>query len=588
MTVAHIVPLRRLPRRTRWFDYAIPADMTLVPGMAVRVPFMRSATTGIVWQIDNRQSVPDLKTVTAPVSPIPVLHPWQHPVLDAIAADHGISLSDLCQSIVPSFPRTTRWPNAPIPPSAMSVDPPREDVWWYTSRPKAFDQACAWLTQASDGPRLLIVPTLHDLEQYRKKLGSQSIGYIHGALPAAQQRQLYLRILSGEVTRVVGTGRALLLPYRRRPEILIDQEDHEFHVQRSRAPYFDNRLMARRIGAAVTYATPAPSLNLWHRLHPSPPTPDASKRLLGDVGRDRSPFVSISGTTFQALEGATPDHPALIIAPHRNYAGGLHCRDCGHFIACPSCQRPATVISPNTGGRCAFCQHDIALPDTCPHCRRAQTSWTRPGAPLIAEHCRRLFPKFNISDDPDRTEQAQIIIVTQASAVRLPAAVQPQMIVWPMVDRLRTWPDFSADEQAWQALWQMAARYPEAAIHAETYAPEDDFWQRWRHGDHANWYRAEMAARERWRMPPTVDHWIIGYRGPDGHDTFQAMITGLKKTYPGVTVQTLPDRQSTAGTSRQFRAAIASRNATPVRDILPWESLFPPPWTINMQADRWR
>lgn len=68
----------------------------------------------------------------------------------------------------------------------------------------------------------------------------------------------------------------------------------------------------------------------------------------------------------------------LLLVPRRGYATLTACRDCGHILACPTCQSPLvlhdrkrSVTGTSAAGRryiCHTCRHDVQAGDKCSNC----------------------------------------------------------------------------------------------------------------------------------------------------------------------------------------------------------------------------
>lgn len=67
--IAHIAPLRRMPRRFDYFDYAVPEGMVVSRGDLVLIPFRSATLRGVVLSLSDEVPVKPIKPITSVVHP---------------------------------------------------------------------------------------------------------------------------------------------------------------------------------------------------------------------------------------------------------------------------------------------------------------------------------------------------------------------------------------------------------------------------------------------------------------------------------------------------------------------------------------
>lgn len=117
---------------------------------------------------------------------------------------------------------------------------------------------------------LVLIPELWMLERILQSVPGtlkQHMAIVHGACPRADLRDSWSRLYSGKPTIVIGTHKALYLPFRALDQIVIEEEHLATHKSWVQYPRLDNRrgasILAGITGASVTYGDSVPSLAVW-------------------------------------------------------------------------------------------------------------------------------------------------------------------------------------------------------------------------------------------------------------------------------------------------------------------------------------
>ncbi|MBI5466789.1 MAG: hypothetical protein HY975_01060 [Candidatus Kerfeldbacteria bacterium] len=584
MTVARVIPLRRLPSDVPWFDYLVPDGQTVQRGQFVDVSFRRRPLRGVVWSMADQSVFPHLETIQH-------IHEhwltdWQLAAIEALIAEGGSPASIVASTVPP----TGRRPRRTIPsrstksgrPASHSV--PTERTWWYRERAQIVRTILDWASALSTSG-IILTPTLEDadtLVEYLNRAGVPARA-VHGQTTSPTYRETYALIQTTPLV-VVGTWKALLLPFHEPPAILIDQEEHPAHKQSLQYPRYDTRRIVSHLNIQPIATTPAPSISWFYAHHPTPPI-DERPRELGALGVPGSSHWLSSRVQDLVTTAHQKNQQLVAIVPRRGFARLIACRDCGWVLACEQCYKLLTLRRDATHHvTCSWCSHHQSIPSQCPSCQG--TRWSYHG--LGPEHFVDILSTFN----PNITAVPAInpavdatVYVDTYQAVRSVADL-PRLagILVISGDSLLNIPDPVAAERAWQYLNRLQATAPAIPLVVQTFQPDSDFWQRWvSHGD-AAWYEHEIQDRRRLQLPPFVETWLVRYAGPNFEQTIVSKLHELT-THHGAscTVKRLPDAVSPQRTVG--RLLITSTQ--PLRDQFDVPNEFPPPWQVDMSPSSW-
>ena len=117
--------------------------------------------------------------------------------------------------------------------------------------------------QKTAGQTLILVPEVAMLDAY----ADMGVVY-HAGLKQSEKKNIRARVVSGEVRVVVGTQKALFLPFQQLSLVVIDEEQYESYKLWSQYPRLHTVRgaleLARVWGAHVIYGSSYPSLRLRH------------------------------------------------------------------------------------------------------------------------------------------------------------------------------------------------------------------------------------------------------------------------------------------------------------------------------------
>lgn len=584
MTIAHVVPLRRLPSDVPWFDYLVPNGHVVERGQFVTVPFRHQQLRGVVWSFAAETSIANLATIAHVESER--LTDWQLRVIDALVAAGGSAGSIITSAIPkilrrprgtsPSQARRTASPSRPLPP------PP---TWWYRDRAEAAGWIQDWAVEQTASSSIILTPTVEEADRFVTQLTAAGLpAYaVHALTTAAAYRHTY-QLASQQPLVIIGTWKALLLPFKSPPRILIDQEEHSAHKQTLQYPRYDVRRIVQQLDLQPVVTTPASSINWFHTHHPVPP-PDDRPRQLGSLGTPGS-HQWLSSPAQDLLTAAHDQHCQLVcIVPRRGFASLITCNDCGHVLECRQCHRQLTLRrSANHTAQCSWCQHRQPLPSECPACHGTRWAFRGLGPEQFVEVLTKFAPDLIAVPAVNRAVDATVYVDTYHAVRYLTDVPKLAGIIVVSGDSLLNIPDPTASERAWQYLNRLQAAAPRVPLIVQTFQPETDYWQRWLDHNDAAWYQHEVQERQRLQLPPFTEVWLVRYNGPDREQTVASKLHELLLHHRATcTIQRLPDTV----TPQRTTAKLLISSSRSLRELIDVPNEFPAPWQVDMSPGSW-
>ncbi|WP_339868774.1 primosomal protein N' [Pseudohongiella nitratireducens] len=404
-------PLRRL------FDYLIPANTHVQPGIRVRVPFGSRELTGIIVAIVDQSDIEtsQLRPITEVLDhdeliPSHLLDLWlwaanyyQHPVGDAL---HSLLPAGLRKKSAASIRSHHSDPSQPeITPTDTDIPTPNNqqdeairavndssgqfnsfllDGVTGSGKTEVYLQCIDHILK-QDKQAVMLVPeislTPQTIERFRQRF-SAAIAILHSGLTPRQRLNAWLEAASGVARIIIGTRSALFTPMAQ-PGLIIIDEEHDASFKQQDGFRYSARdlavLRARHESIPVILGSATPSLESLYNANTGR---YRHIQLTQRAGTASMPTFQLVDTRRQLSEPglssdlllATARHlkqggQVLIFINRRGFAPVLHCEDCGWTSECPSCDARLTVHRKPPHLCCHHCETRQPVPDHCPDCQ---------------------------------------------------------------------------------------------------------------------------------------------------------------------------------------------------------------------------
>lgn len=374
------------------------------------------------------------------------------------------------------------------------------------------------------------------LERFESRFGAKPAEW-HSELSPRMREKVWRQVAEGTVRVVAGARSALFLPFREPGLIVVDEEHDAAYKQEDRV-FYNARDMAvvraHLAGIPVVLSSATPSVESqvnadqgrYRRLalparYGGAALPSISAIDMRRHAPERGSFLS-PVLVEQIRDALEREEQSLLFLNRRGYAPLTLCRVCGHRFQCPNCS--SWLVEHRFRGQimCHHCGYFEPKPEACPECGTLDHLVAcGPGVERIAEEVVERFPdartivlssdiaggvkRLRLELDAIARGEADIVIGTQLVAK---GHNFPDLTLVGVLDAdlgLSTG-DPRAAERTFQLLSQVTGRAGRTGKASrgvlQTYQPDHPVIQAIISGDHEEFYRREVAERERAQLPP--------------------------------------------------------------------------------------
>lgn len=445
--VARVVLDSRLPQLNRLFDYLIPSELDVAPGVRVRVPLGHAKKLSEGWVVEvaaATQHTGKLAEIAATVSPVPVLPGNLWRLASAVAARSAGNPADVLRLAIPK--RYVKVENSWWS-DGDALTPGRESSGAEIGQrilDKDFEPLFAsgartslslpyGMTQSADGDPLpsalhtvsslaaeglargvsvvVVCPDWRDVEHTRTALREivpeGLVCDLSGDQPPAQRYAQYLRTLEPSPVIVVGSRHAVYAPAHNVGLVIVVDDADSAHRE-PLAPYPHTRdvaLMRNTLeNTPVCFAGVTQSLAVQRWIDMSYITEHALSastrpRVIPTSLTLRQDGVSsparLPSSVYQATKDALTRGPVLIQVFRSGYSPGLSCASCGAKAPCLHCGGPLRKPSAAAQPTCLWCGVS-ALRWACPECSDTQLKPRGQGIGRTVSDLGKSFPSVPI------------------------------------------------------------------------------------------------------------------------------------------------------------------------------------------------
>ena len=394
------------------------------------------------------------------------------------------------------------------------------------------------------------------------------IGVYHSKMSNNQRVELWNASLRGKQL-IMGARSSLFLPFKDLGLIIIDEEHDPSYKQNDPAPRYNARdtamYLAKLYKAKVLLGTATPSLSTYvNALNEK----YGLVKLLERHGEAELPEIKIVDLKEQYKKGLMQSlfskelkdsiqraldngEQALIFQNRRGYSPTLQCTLCDFNAQCPNCDVSLTVHNYFDQIRCHYCGHKQKLPKQCPACGNPDLNKLGFGTEKIEQEIKSVFPTAKVGRldfDTAKTKNAYEEILHDFKSGETNILVGTQMITKGLdfenisivgilvADKILFFPDYKANERAFQLFTQVAGRAGRRAkkgtVIIQTYNPDHPVINETKSYNYIEFYRRELQEREHFLYPPffRMISITIKHKKPDvAEDTALLMAIKLKE-----------------------------------------------------------
>lgn len=364
------------------------------------------------------------------------------------------------------------------------------------------------------------------------------IGVYHSKMNNNERVELWNASLNGK-SLIMGARSSLFLPFSKLGLIIIDEEHDASYKQNDPAPRYNARdaalYLSTLTGAKVLLGSATPSLSTYVNAlngkyglvkllerHGEAVLPEMNIIDLREKYKKGLMFSLFSNDLKHAIEQALDrKEQVLLFQNRRGYSPTLQCRICDFHAGCPNCDVSLTLHQAFDELRCHYCGYHHPLPKECPQCGSNELNKLGFGTEKIEQEIQAQFPDYRVARmdyDTAKTKSAFEAILDDFQSGEIDILVGTQMITKGLdfdnisvvgilnADRLLFFPDYTANERAFQLITQVAGRAgrkeKKGRVMIQTFNPLHPVITETQHYNYAQFYKRELAERERFLYPP--------------------------------------------------------------------------------------
>lgn len=359
---------------------------------------------------------------------------------------------------------------------------------------------------------------------------------IHSNQSEAFRHKQWQAILESPAPVVIGPRSALFSPISKLGLIVVD-EAHETSYKQDLSPKYHALRVASKLSqlhqAQLILGTATPRVEDYylaeHTKSPiitieKPVRPLLRQDIVAVDLRDKDNFKQgsriLSDELLKSIDKSLKNQEqVLLFHNRRGTSTQVVCMHCGWVAECPNCLLPVTHHGDWHQLICHVCNFRQDVLTSCPKCGKAELMYKGIGTKQIEREVRSLYKSANIArfdSDVSKANQLErrydelykgeidIIVGTQmiAKGLDLPQLSTVGVV---LADTSLYLPDFSANERAFQLLYQVigrAGRHKHGRVIIQSYTPDHPAIEAAINRDYTTFYDHEISERDLTLYPP--------------------------------------------------------------------------------------
>ncbi len=381
--IAKVALIRRMPKKISELDYLVPPQFKkeATIGQLVNVPFRNRLVYGLITEFkenETEEAKGKLKSIENIVWEKPALTLKQIGFIIEISEFYNTPLGFILQSCLPPLKKTK------IKKSTINtidrLEPavrkkPELKLYKNSDEKKEFFKKII----SNQGQTLILVPEISatsDIELFNELKPT----IISADLSEKDLFDIWFKIRNEEIKIVIGTRRALFMPWSDLQTIVVDDESNSNYKSWDMAPRIQTReaamMLAHAHGAQCVLTAHTPSVESWyfaqHKVYNTEqkvPVFDTDLEIV-DMKEERRGrnYGFLSLDLEDAINENIPGDIFLFIN-RKGSSAYVGCRDCGYVAKCSQCSRGLVYHENTSTLDCHFCNLKNKMFLSCPKCR---------------------------------------------------------------------------------------------------------------------------------------------------------------------------------------------------------------------------
>ena len=398
---------------------------------------------------------------------------------------------------------------------------------------------------------LILVPETKQIKyfyQLAKKISAKT-AKIDSRIAPKQELEIWKKISQSEINIIIGTRKALFLPFSNLGLIIVEQEESSNYKSWDQHPRYHTRTVALKLAQLfkikIILGTSFPSVNSYywakqgkfslkttpeqHLLKNNVAVVDMKEEIKKGNYSIFSEKLKIQLKTIMERDGQ-----AVLFINRRGSSSTVMCRDCGYVVRCPNCNG-AMVFHKQTNNSqlkkeggvlvCHHCGHKEALPSVCPKCGSWRIKYFGAGTEKVMEELKKENLKaLRLDSDiaPTKKKQERIIEDFENKKYNILVGTQLifhlknqdiQLVGAILVDTLLSLPEFRSPEKLMRLLCRLTKLGEETII--QTYNSDSYVFKYFKKYDLKGFLEEEIKNRKMFSYPPFSKIIKLSFSHPD-------------------------------------------------------------------------
>jgi primosomal protein N' (replication factor Y) len=398
-------------------------------------------------------------------------------------------------------------------------------------------------TLSADKQVLLLLPeialTSQIINRIKKYFGTTCIAF-HSKYSNNERVEIWKKVLQGEINLVIGSRSSIFLPFQKLGLVIIDEEHETAYKQSEPAPRYHARdaaiYLAHMHGANCLLGSATPSFETYYNANTGK---FGLVKLLTRYAKSATPLIEIinlaeeqrvktmvgnyfSSKLFALIKDTIAQNEQVIIFQNRRgYAPVLECETCHWTPRCKHCDIALTYHKSIDSLKCHYCGYLQKVPSNCNACDSPLLKFKGFGTEKIEDEFNALLPNIRVTrldTDSAKSKFGHEQIISDFENHKFDVLVGTQMISKGLdfgkvtlaaiinADQLLFFPDFRANERAFQLIQQLAGRTgrrdKQGKVLVQTNLPNSYVLQYAINNNYEGLYELELNQRYKFMYPP--------------------------------------------------------------------------------------
>jgi len=406
------------------------------------------------------------------------------------------------------------------------------------------------------GQVLFLVPEIGLTTQLINRLAAvfgKDVYIFHSKLNQNERVEIWNAVKNGKPI-ILAARSGIFLPFQNLKLIIVDEEHDSSYKQQNPSPRYNARDVAAFIAATsdvkVIFGSATPSLESYYNSLIGKYGYVKLEQRFGNVSlpeinivdmRIKSMLLPNNSKYSVALVSLVQntlnnEEQVLLFQNRRGYSPTIVCNTCGWHSQCTNCDVSMTYHKYHNELKCHYCGYRENVPEHCPRCGASGLVFLGYGTEKIEAELKNIFPDSKVKRmdmDTVRTKNDIERIMAEFEAKKIDILVGTQMITKGLdfdhiglvgvidFDRLTQFPDFRANERAFQLVLQVGGRagrrQKQGMVIIQTHNPNHPLIADIVKTDYHTFIERELKERQLFNYPPFIRliEIIVMHKKPD-------------------------------------------------------------------------